>query len=216
MNEALLETLPVAHRLALAYAPRDAREATLAVLALDARLAKIVRQRGERLIAQMKLAWWRDRFAQPPVEWPKGEPVLELLHAANVSPSHLSSAVDGWEILLAEELDAEAARGFAQGRAGLWHALTADEPEVVGAITTAAREWALVDLALNLGHEDDRAAVMALAKEEAWARPALPKRLRPLAVLHALARRSMRAGSRDLLDGPGAMMTTLRVGILGR
>jgi phytoene synthase len=40
--------------------------------------------------------------------------------------------------------------------------------------------------------------------------------LRPLAVLSGLARRSLARGGSPLLDGPGAMLLAVRLGIAGR
>ena len=216
----LLETVPLSHRLAISYAPRAQREVMLVGFALDARLAKIVQGKGESLIAQMKLAWWRDRLAQDPTQWPKGEPVLEMLATSALEPALLAPMVDGWEQLLAEELDQTTVTAFANGRAALWDALAATDKNAGerrrDLAMQAGREWAFVDLALHLDHEDDRAEVMALAKGEAWSVVNLPRALRPLAVLHALAKRASHNGLRDVLDGPGAMFTALRVGILGR
>jgi phytoene synthase len=53
MDRSLLEALPTAQRLALSYAPPSARPATLALLALDARLGAAVRQRGEPVLATL-------------------------------------------------------------------------------------------------------------------------------------------------------------------
>jgi len=79
MTALLASELPPPQRLALAYAPARARPATLALLALDARLAAILRGRREPLAAQLRLAWWREMFARPPSDWPAGEPLLEAL-----------------------------------------------------------------------------------------------------------------------------------------
>ena len=53
-------------RLALAWAPRHARPATLALFALDTRLAGFLRRATEPLPVQMRLAWWRDTLGAPP------------------------------------------------------------------------------------------------------------------------------------------------------
>lgn len=211
MSAELIESLPLAQRLALSYAPRASRPATLALLALDARLAGIVRGGGEVVIAQMKLAWWRDRLAQPPREWPAGEPLLAALRDNFAQPSALVPLVDGWEQLLADRLDRAVINDFAAGRAAAWQQVGGS-----GKAAQAAREWALVDLALNLGQEDERAEVLAAARSQPWRRANLPRALRALAVLHSLARRCLRGNGRDLLQGPAAMFAAMRVGILGR
>ncbi|WAT18416.1 hypothetical protein OZN62_02215 [Aurantiacibacter sp. MUD11] len=211
MTDELIETLPLAQRLALSYAPRESRSATLSLLALDARLAGIVRGGGEAVIAQMKLAWWRERLVQRPRDWPEGEPLLAAMRDSLPEPLGLVSLVDGWEQLLADSLDEAAINEFATGRTVAWQ-LVGRGPAVV----QAAREWALVDLALNLGQQAEREAVLAVASAEPWERASLPRDMRTLAVLHGLARRALRKGSDELLDGPGAMATAFRLGIAGR
>lgn len=211
MSADLIESLPLAHRLALSYAPRQTRDATLALLALDARLAGIVRTDGEAIIAQMKLAWWRERLEQPPASWPEGEPLLALMRESLPNPRNLVPLVDGWECLLSEQLDRDAITTFAAGRTVGWQQVSQGTDPVL-----QAREWALVDLALNLGQQEEREAALELARAQPWQPVRLPRELRPLAVLHGLARRALgRAGS-EMLDGPGAMFTVMRLGFLGR
>lgn len=211
MSSELIETLPLAHRLALSYAPRGSRSATLALLALDARLAKVVREGGEAVIAQMKLAWWRERLAQAPADWPQGEPLLAMMRESGLRWSDVVPLVDGWEHLLDDQLDLGAITEFVVGRSLAWNALQPGE-----AVACAAREWAAFDLATNLNDPSERAVVLAFARNEPWARARLPRKARPLVVLHGLARRAMQRGGGDLLDGPGAMFTAMRLGILGR
>ena len=98
MSSALLADLPPVQRLALAYASSRSRPAILSLLALDARLAAILRGRREPIAAQMRLAWWRDMLARPKSEWPAGEPVLEALCAWN-DPGGLAALAEGWEAL---------------------------------------------------------------------------------------------------------------------
>ncbi len=216
MSAELVETLPLAQRLALAYAPPSARGDTLALLALDARLAGIVRTDGEPVIAQMKLAWWRERLAQDPQDWPLGEPLLALLRKGRLATDTLAPLVDGWEGLLADHLDEGIVHGFVAGRVALWQGLAAAHSGNAGQAGQVAHEHALADLALNLGSEAEAALVRDLAQAQPWNRPRLPRPLRPLAILHGLSHRALRRGAGELLDGPGAMATALRLGILGR
>jgi len=58
-HEELLDSLGPLNRLALAYAPQSTRLPLLALLALDMRLAGIVRNSREPMLAQLRLAWWR-------------------------------------------------------------------------------------------------------------------------------------------------------------
>ena len=209
MTVELAETLPLAQRLALSYAPGAAREPVLALLALDQRLAAILRSGGEPALAQIKLAWWRERLSESPARWPQGEPLLALLRDFPGGPGVLAEVVDGWEMLLGERLSTAEIAQFADGRAAGWRALGG----VVAA--NAARQWALADLLLNLPEGDEANAVRAALATEPWHRARLPRDVRPLAVLHALARRAIQRGAGDLLNGPGALGTAMRVGIFG-
>lgn len=217
MSSDLLETLPLPQRLALSYAPRACRADTLALLALDTRLAGIVRGDGEVIIGQMKLAWWRERLQQEPDDWPVGEPLLALLQKGKVDVSRLTPLVDGWEALFGEILDRDVIEAFAAGRARLWETLAqAHGAQETPEAAQAAREQAMSELACNLGSEDEAALAVEVAREQAWERGGLPRALRPLAILHGLSRRALARGSEDLLDGPGAMATVLRIGLTGR
>jgi len=214
MIQALLDELPPAQRLALAYAPRRAQPATLALLALDVRLAAVVRRRGEPVLAQMRLAWWRDMLARKPQDWPKGEVVLGLLQGWR-DPAALARLVDGWEALLAESFDRPALDEFVSGRAASFRRLAAELELTSERVETAASWWALADLAANLTDPAERDVVLAAAAALPAPEP-LPRDLRPLAILAALGRRSLARGGGPLLSGFGAFLAAMRVGIGGR
>ena len=216
-SDVLVEALPVHLRLALSYAPARVRALTLGLLVLDGRLAGIVRGTREPLLGQVRLAWWRDRLCEKPAAWPEGEPLLALLLLWGAETGALSALVDGWEGLLGDPpLPGDALERFADGRAsafgGLARLLGADPGEAM----RAARGWALVDLSGKLGDADERSAARALAEQQDWRRVHLPRRLRPLAVLHGLARRAMVRGDGELLAGGTAGLVALRLGLLGR
>jgi phytoene synthase len=214
MDRSLLEALPTAQRLALSYAPPSARPATLALLALDARLGAAVRQRGEPVLAQMRLAWWRDILRAESGEWPAGEPLLELLRAWR-EPGALGPLVDGWEALLGETLDAAAIGEFASGRCAAFGRLAAELGHDPRPAEACARQWALADLAAHLSDAGERGAVLATAAGLPRC-PKLPRALRPLVVLAGLGRRSLACGGAPLLDGAAAFCLAVRLGIAGR
>jgi phytoene synthase len=211
----MLETLPLPQRLALAYTPARSRPATLALLALDARLAAVLRGRREPIAAQLRLAWWRDRLASPPAEWPAGEPLLEALRRWR-EPAALGPLVDGWEALLAEELSNAAIAEFAEGRAQAFAALArelgAPSPD---AAAQAARTWALADLAANMADSEEKKLVVARGRALPPV-PRLARPLRPLAVLAGLGAATLARGGRPLLAGPGSALRALRIGLAGR
>jgi len=201
----LAEGLSPLARLALAYAPASAREHWLTLLALDARLEKIVRTAREPMLAQLKLAWWRDRLSADPAGWPKGEPLLARL-AGWSDPAALVALValvDGWEELLGEPpVDAAA---FAAGRAAAATALARELGADGVGVGPASRAWAFADLVL---------AGEGLTPEVPPR--GLPRAMRPLAVLAGVTLGAARKGRADALYTPGAWLTAVRIGLFGR
>ncbi len=216
MNATLLGLLPPLPRLALAYAPKRVRPAWLAVLALDARLGQQLRSQREPILTQIRLAWWRDRLREPAGEWPQGEPLLEALCAWHGQHGQLVALVDGWEMLLGDApLALTALEGFVAGRAAAMQALTLvlARPAFAPTAHHAGAGWAIADLVAHLSHPAERAAAQTLATQHDWRLPQMPRVLRPLAVLHGLGARSLKAGVPD--RGAGAFLAALRIGILG-
>ncbi|MFM2237345.1 MAG: hypothetical protein RL209_1379, partial [Pseudomonadota bacterium] len=74
-----LELYPPA-QLAIAYAPRDLRSAFALLLQVDQRFAEILRNAREPMIAQIKMAWWREALSSTAEARPKGEPLLQALN----------------------------------------------------------------------------------------------------------------------------------------
>ena len=210
--------------LAMAYAPRDARPVFEDLFALDRRLADAVRQASEPIIAQMKLAWWRDRFAQDPGDWPRGEPLLARLTQwqadGGANLSQLGALVDGWEqIAAADELTPDVALAFAEQRARSW-AVAASVLGIaeLGTLDMAGMRWALADLAQHCASDAERALVREVARDCGHAggqRPALPRRLRPFAILAVLGGRALQR-QRPMLSGGGDFLAAVRAGMLGR
>lgn len=89
---------------------------------------------------QLRLAWWRDRMAEPAADWPRGEPLLGLLVAWDAERAALRALVDGWE---AQVVGEDGGVSLDQARAGAIVALVrlaglAETP----AVTRAAADWA--------------------------------------------------------------------------
>jgi 15-cis-phytoene synthase len=210
-SEGLVEALPPLHRLALAYAPARAREQTLALLALDARLAGIVRNSHEPMLAQLRLSWWREQLKAEADSWPSGEPLLAVFKSWGGRHRALTSLADGWEMLTgAAPLEASAFDTFADGRGEAFAALAG----VVGArddvqvVRQMGRAWALADLAAKVAHPAEQKTATLLAQAAPGLR--LSRAMRPLTVLHGLAQRR--------LDGlsPASLLAAMRLGLLGR
>ncbi|HSQ96749.1 MAG TPA: hypothetical protein VLM18_11735 [Croceibacterium sp.] len=214
MPRTLFDELPMGSRLALAYALPAVRPVTLALLALDARLGAIVRRGSEPVLAQMRLAWWRDLLSTEPASWPHGDPLLELLSLWH-EPAALGAVVESWEALLGDSLDARSISAFGLGRGEAFAHLARELCEEAPPAAACGQLWALADLAANLSDPGERAAAIEAAALLPPCRK-LPRALRPLAVLAGLARRSLARGSPPLLDGPGTMLLAMRLGITGR
>jgi phytoene synthase len=211
------DELPILSRLALAYAPVSARAVWLTALTLDARLAGVVRAAREPVLAQLKLAWWRDRLAQNPAARPQGEPLLGKLADWQDGGASLAPLVDGWEALLGDPpLPAEAINAFAAGRA----ALIGDLAQMVGAdragAEARARRWALADLALHLGQGEERDAVHHALEQSLQVAQTFEKSMRPLLILERLSTRASQKGAGAALSSPVDLLVAMRLGLLGR
>ncbi len=215
-NTVFLAALPVERRLALAYAPARARSLWLGLFALDARLGGIVQAAHEPLLAQIKLAWWRDELSKPVSARALGEPLLALLSEWEGHGVSLGALVDGWEVLLDDELPDQAgllqiAQARAQACAGLAARLGLSAAE--SAVRRAAQFWALAELGALLTEPEQQTAIRTLITQHDWRRAALPRELRPLQVLYGLAARQR--GSGLLIPGPVAGLRAVRLGLLG-
>jgi phytoene synthase len=179
MNDTASQLSPPAN-LAVAYTPVVFRPAFTLLLQLDMRFADIVRKAREPMIAQIKLAWWRDAFAAEPALRPKGEPLLQALGACGdvISQSALQDLVSAWELLLGEgELAAQDVEAHAalRGRAIFGsYAVWMGEPYDISALS---HRWALDALRVEFPSK-----LRALDNQPL---PALPKgrKLRPLSIL---------------------------------
>ena len=184
------------------------------MLALDARLAAILRARGEPIAAQLRLAWWRDQLNQPRHAWPRGEPILEALRTW-ADPGGLAILADGWESLLKERLDADAISDFAEGRGAAFGLLARElAPDAQDRARALGRVWAAADLAAHLSNPAERQ--LAVDYGLSLERPLpVPRALRPLAVLSLMGARALRRGGASLLDR-ASLCWALRIGVIGR
>lgn len=182
-------------RLALAYARASDRPLWASYFALEARLAEAGARTSQPMMAQLRLAWWRDRLKAPAPDWPKGEPLLAALICWDAERAALAALVDGWEAVLVGEDGGDA---LAEARVSAMLALArlcgmAAGPE----IERAARDW------------------QAPASASAVAAKTLPRPMRPLAVLRMLAMRE--AERRDGVAAPlGDAVALLRLALTGR
>lgn len=203
----LIAELGEVERVALAYAPARLRPAFGAVLALDCVLRRVALGVREPLLAQIKLAWWREALAELPKG--RGHPLLTAL--VGMDSDALVALVDAWEeVALISNGMAPAAESVARRRSAAL-AQCAGEPEAVA--RDAARLWTLATLA---DHAPD--AERETMRTTAGLIPSrlLPRRLRPLTVLEGLSRRALAAERAALLGDRWSPFAAMRLGIFGR
>lgn len=189
------------------------------MLALDRRLSRIVSNASEPLLAQMRLAWWRDELARPAAQRPHGDAVLDAIgvHWAG-SEGVLAALVDGWEAMLGEPpLMPSAAKSFANARSiPIAHLAGPYQSDAWLRSHAAATRWAMADASAHVSNSEERQCFVKLGLERAATVGRIPRALRGLAVLEGLALRALRAGGAPLMQGRGAALLAMRLGIFGR
>ena len=211
------DPLPPEAELALAWSAPKVRGPLSMALQLDRRLARIVGRTQEPMLGQMRLAWWRDALGKPVAQRPRGDAVLDGI--GQLWPGReafLVQMVDGWEVLVtAESLGPAEAETFGAGR-GAFFAGLADGavPALLAArLAAAGRCWALADAAAGVSDPAECATLVAAALATGPRAGQIPPALRGLAVLEALAARSLARGGRPLMEGRGASLAALRAAI---
>lgn len=219
MTDEIIASLPLPLRLSLSYAGVRSRSLFLGLFALDTRLAGILRQGREPLLAQMRLAWWRETLEKTPGNRPTGEPLLGLLSNWRGEEQALAGLVEGWETLLAEPpMPAGQILHFGQARGNAFAAVArlCDAAAHAEDAARAGLLWAMADFASGVTEPSEKEAALSIARNAAAQPARLPKTLRPLAVLAGLARRSVGMGGEPMLGGAAAGLLAMRIGILGR
>jgi phytoene synthase len=143
--DAALELYPPA-RLAIAYAPRDLRSAFALLLQVDQRFAEILRNAREPMIAQIKMAWWREALSSTAEARPKGEPLLQALNQVcdRIPLSAFEALASAWEHLLGnEQFSQEAVDAHAELRAEAIFLTYARWIGTVQDVQPIGRIWAL-------------------------------------------------------------------------
>ncbi|MEY3634845.1 MAG: hypothetical protein RLZZ61_1255 [Pseudomonadota bacterium] len=185
-GDAALELSPPA-QLAIAYAPSDVRSSFALLLQIDNRFADILRNAREPMIAQIKMAWWREAFTSPAETRPKGEPLLQALNEASdrIPSSALEALASAWEHLLGHaQFSQEVIDTHAELRAEAIFATYTDWMGGAQDLRPIGRLWALESLRIAF---PERAADCIMPSAP------LPKArtLRPLSILTM----SVRTGS---------------------
>ena len=220
MIDGLSQELNESTRLAIASARAEHGAQFAALLALDARLGKLVGGASEPMLGQMRLAWWRDQLAADPMSRPRGDAVLDSLSDVYwQSGQVLVGLVDGWEqFLIGGEDAAKSISALANGRAGAFCTLG----EIIGtrsaqnAVRNSAHLWSHVDVALHASDAEDRVQALKMAGSIREEKAALDRDMRPLAVLRGLAVRVLDKDLTQMMGDRFSPLAALRLGIFGR
>lgn len=168
------------------------------------------------MLGQMRLAWWRDALGTPIADRPRGDAVLDAIgtHWAGRETA-LVAMVDGWEVLVtAERLGRTEIDAFGTQRSKFFAALDDDfSPASSARVAAAGIRWALADAAAGVSDDAERTALVEAGLARFGGGGTMPRSLRGLAVLDALALRALRRGGRPLMEGRGAPLAALRAAI---
>lgn len=210
------DILPPEAELALAWSPPKVRAPLSIAFQLDRRLARIASRTSEPMLGQMRLAWWRDALGTPIAERPRGDAVLDAIgtHWAGREVA-LVALVDGWGVLVsAERLGRTEIDAFGTQRSAFFGALDGTAGQASAArVAAAGFRWAMADAAAAVSDAKERDALVEAGLGRIAPAGSMPRALRGLAVLDALALRSLRGGGRPLMEGRGAPLAALRAAI---
>ena len=190
--------------------PVELRPAFDALFAVDDAMASVVLGARDLNLSAIKLAWWREQLQALDVSPPPAEPRLQAaateLLPRGIEGGELAELEEGWAQLLQAEPEQEAAAergarlfGLAARLLGATHA----------DVRPAGAAWALADLARRTGSAEWLRPILSM--------PRLPRKLRPLGVMTALAMRDHQRGLPIEPEGtPGRSWTLIRYRITGR
>lgn len=202
--------------LALAWSPPLVRSALAAAFRLDRRLGRIVARTTEPMLGQMRLAWWREALGKPVVDRPRGDPVLDAIGGSWVGyEAALTAMVDGWEVLVTSTaFDRAAIEAFGAQRSAFFGVLGGNlAPAAAERVAVAGFRWAMADAASSVSDAGERAELIASGLERNGPAGRMPRPLRGLAVLDALAVRALQRGGRPMMEGRGAPLVAMRAAI---
>lgn len=191
MNDANTSISPP-QRLALVYLKDETRSLLTLFLTLDSRLEDIAVKMNEVMIAQIRIAWWRDTLRSN--NKPKGEPFIAMIDdVQKLFPNYdiiepLIAMVDGWEQLIISDnyMGIETMREYAQQRGGApfkFFAHICGEDELAEEYEKLGQIWALSPIFAQEGEQGETARTMALAYIDQLNMKQLSQKIRALSIL---------------------------------
>jgi 15-cis-phytoene synthase len=176
-------------RIALNYAPAEARTGLAAIWALDEALGRVVAETTQPLIGQLRLTWWHERLCALDGGERLAAPVLATLATETlpngVAGAALAGLVEGWEALLEDlPLGEGALSDYADRRgAGLFALSTLLLGGAARMGMGMGEGWGLIDFATRCSNAQTTALALRMAQAR-LSRPITgPKPLRILANL---------------------------------
>lgn len=213
-----LPDLPAPFQVALGYARPADRAGWATLFRLDHQLGTLTAQAREPMLAQLRLAWWRDALGGTATGETAREPLLADIgrYLAGME-APLAGLASAWECLLGDAPLPEAAMlEYLDLRSSAFAAM-ADQlghSEISRMALDAARWWVAGDSWSRLSDDQEGAMIVSLANALPKPQP-IPRALRPLAVLGGLGFRAIRL-HQPVFDGRGSALAALRLGMIGR
>jgi phytoene synthase len=190
--------------------PASVRPAFATLWNLDLALADVVATSTDLRLGAIRLAWWRERLEEldtgtPPPGEPRLSAIARQLLSRGVSGAELSKLELAWLPLLEpfpwgeEQADGMAFRGellFGIGARLLGG--RSEDAQAAGAL------WSLIDGANHCSNAESRAFLLSQAQSVELPTK-MPRRVRPLTVLAALAASNVRNPSSGVARGMAAV-----------
>ncbi len=150
------DAISAPNRLAITYCPANLRAFFTLILAFDSRIKDVAARNTEPLIAQLRLAWWRDAISQGAATNRKGEPLLAQLSAisdpklAQIAQHSMLDLLTAWESIIVMPNDANAAHDYAilRSKAVFGGFLSANDMSANEGMILLGQIWALQDIGL--------------------------------------------------------------------
>ena len=202
----------------LAHIGGEYRPRLAALFAFDSELSAAVTRASEPIVAQLRLAWWRDEIGKPEQARTLSVPLLaELTDIYGSEISKLGELVDGFEALALNDAESglKGVYGVQKGRTTALNAVIGAENAsgLAQPLRDVAASWTFAQYAGGEAHPALKQVAADLLTRKP---PAFPRELRGLTILDRLARRSIARGGGPLLATRGDATTALRLGLFGR
>ena len=193
------------------------RPALACVFAMEVRLSSIIARMTEPMLAQMRLAWWRDQLACPVQARPRGDAVLDALGSHWAGAEHrIAALVDGWEVWTKPDHSVDDVGIFLEGYAAPFGTLAANCLPGIDARAGAVNgQWYGAGIAFLMEQRlcgGTRVLDLAPTLSE---RTRMPRKLRSLSIAGGLGQRVVLNRRGPLFGDRGSALAAVRLGLFG-